>query len=105
MARADVLVSSSLWEGLSNVLIETMALGTPVVATDCPSGTAEILNNGKYGELVSVGNSRDIAQAILQSLSGNSKSVDPCWLKQFTLEIATQKYLDALGVTVGSSAN
>ena len=47
--QADILVSSSAWEGLPTVLIEALALGTPVVATDCPGGSAEILQDGKYG--------------------------------------------------------
>ncbi|MEQ8752501.1 MAG: glycosyltransferase [Coleofasciculus sp. G1-WW12-02] len=100
IAQAAVFVSSSIWEGLSNTLIEAMALGTPVVATDCPSGSAEILDNGKYGYLVPVGDSNEMAQAILKVLSGDAKSVDSGWLEQFTLETVTQQYIDALGVAL-----
>ncbi len=96
MAKASVFVLSSLWEGLSTVLIESMAVGTPVVSTNCPNGPEEVLDHGKYGELVSVGNTEEMAEAILRVLSGEAKSVDSDWLKQFQLETATQKYLDVL---------
>lgn len=99
MARAAVFVLSSAWEGFGNVLVEAMAVGTPVVSTDCQSGPAEILDNGKYGLLTPVGNSNALAKAILQVLSGNSQQIDPDWLKQFTLEVVTQQYLEVLGVT------
>jgi glycosyltransferase involved in cell wall biosynthesis len=64
LRRADVFVLSSLWEGLPNVLIQALALGTPVVATDCPSGPAEILENGRWGKLVPVGDAGQLARAI-----------------------------------------
>lgn len=99
MSKATVFTLSSAWEGLPNVLIEAMAVGTPVVSTNCKSGPAEILAHGKYGSLVGVGDSKALAEAILSVLSGNIKSVDSAWLNQFTWEVSTQKYLEALGVT------
>ncbi len=98
MARAAVFVLSSAWEGLPTVLIEAMAVGIPVVSTNCESGPAEILDNGKYGLLVPVGDSQAMAEAILSVLSGNSKPADSAWLDQFTWETSTQKYLDMLGI-------
>lgn len=99
MKRASVFVLSSAWEGLPTVLIEALALGLQVVSTNCESGPAEILDNGKYGELVPVGDSEAMAKAILRVLAGNYKTVDRSWLQQFTLEYATQKYLEVLGVS------
>lgn len=99
MAQATVFVLSSAWEGLGNVLVEAMAVGTPVVATNCECGPEEILDGGKYGLLTPVGDSKAMAEAILSVLSGNAKKVDPSWLNKFTLETCTQQYLDALGLT------
>lgn len=98
MAASAVFVMTSAWEGFGNVLVEAMAVGTPVVSTNCPSGPAEILDNGKYGELVSVGDVEATAQAILKVLSGEVKFVDSVWLDQFTLPTVAQKYLDVLGI-------
>ena len=96
MAKASVFALSSAWEGLPTVLIEAMALGTPVVSTDCPSGAAEILNNGKYGLLTPVGDGNALAEAIVDVLDGKQKKVDPVWIEQFGLEAATKEYCKAL---------
>jgi glycosyltransferase involved in cell wall biosynthesis len=97
MAKASVFVLSSAWEGLPTVLIEAMAIGTPVVSTDCPSGPSEILDGGKYGWLTPVGDSKAMAEKILKVLSGEIKKVDPAWLDRFTLEVCTEEYLKILG--------
>jgi glycosyltransferase involved in cell wall biosynthesis len=99
MARAAVFVLSSAWEGLPNALIEAIALETPVVSTNCESGPQEILDHGKYGSLVPVGDSDAMAQAILEVLSGQIKSVEPTWLQKFTLEATVRQFLDVLGVS------
>ncbi len=68
MARAAVFVLSSAWEGLGNVLIEALACGCPVVSTDCPHGPSEILERGRYGALVPVGDPARLARAIDEAL-------------------------------------
>jgi glycosyltransferase involved in cell wall biosynthesis len=68
MNQAAMLVLSSAWEGFGNVLVEAMAMGTPVVSTRCPSGPDEILDDGVYGELVAVGDVEAMAQAMQQTL-------------------------------------
>ncbi|MBW4420107.1 MAG: glycosyltransferase [Myxacorys californica WJT36-NPBG1] len=69
MANSAVFVLSSHYEGFGNVVAEAMAVGTPIVATDCPSGPAEILENGKYGKLVPIADPDFMATAILETLA------------------------------------
>ncbi len=68
IARADIFVLSSLWEGFGNVLVEAMACGTPIVSTDCPSGPKEILENGENGKLVKTEDVGSLADGIVDLL-------------------------------------
>lgn len=93
MSAADVFVLSSVHEGFGLVLIEAMACGCPVVSTDCESGPDEILDRGKYGSLVSVGDDKELADAIEQTLE---KSCDPervmSRANDFDVETAVSRY-------------
>lgn len=64
LARASLLVVSSRREGLSNVLVEAMAVGTPVAATACPGGVTELLDDGRVGPLSPVGDAQALAASI-----------------------------------------
>jgi glycosyltransferase involved in cell wall biosynthesis len=93
MARAGVFVLSSAWEGLPTVLIEALAMGAPVVATDCPSGPREILRGGELGLLVPPGDSKALAEGILAALGGSARKASFAELQEFTQDVAASAYL------------
>jgi glycosyltransferase involved in cell wall biosynthesis len=93
MARSAVFVLSSAWEGLPTVLIEAMASGTRVVSTDCKSGPREILQNGRLGALVQVGDPDALAHAIEQALDCPPAARPVDALTPFTRDAAVDHYL------------
>lgn len=95
IARAGVMALSSDFEGLPTVLIEALALGTAVVATDCPSGPREILRDGALGELVPMGDVRALAAAIVRTLTNPRPSPPADALRPYTLDAAVEKYREA----------
>lgn len=94
MTRASMFVLSSAWEGFGNVVVEALACGCPVVSTDCRSGPAEILDGGRYGRLVPVGDDQALAAAMAATLDAPP---DPDQLREragvFSVEAAVDKYL------------
>jgi len=98
MKRAAVFVLSSRREGLPNALIEALALGTPLVSTDCPSGPAEILEGGRWGGLVPVGDMEALANAITAALNDKKCPDVSSRIKKFCWNQIVQEYLKVLGI-------
>lgn len=97
MKRASVFVLSSKREGLPTVLVEALACGTPVISTDCYSGPREILQNGKLGKLVPVGDVDALANEIIKLLENKVENrMVLNELKDFTFESSVQKYIDLI---------
>ncbi|MBD2577594.1 glycosyltransferase [Oscillatoria sp. FACHB-1406] len=97
MSRARACVLSSRWEGLPTVLIEALACGCQVVATDCPYGPREILDSGKYGRLVPVEDVEALAEAMQLAID---RPLDTELLERraldFGIDRAVTQYLDAI---------
>lgn len=93
LKAADVFVLSSRWEGFVNVLVEAMAVGTSVVATDCHSSPSEILKGGQIGRLVAENNSQLLAQAILDTLKTPQDTASlVSRAREFTVSSICEKY-------------
>jgi glycosyltransferase involved in cell wall biosynthesis len=96
---ADLFVLSSGWEGFGNVIVEAMACGVPVVSTDCPSGPAEILENGRHGQLVPVDDAAALCLAMTRELS---QPTDPQQLMSraddFRIDVIAHQYLSFFGL-------
>jgi len=97
MQASGVFALSSAWEGSPNALAEALALGTPVVATDCPSGPYEILEGGRHGSLVPVGDHEALAAAIERTLDEPpSRAALQKAGERYSLERSASAYLEAL---------
>ncbi|MEW6676315.1 MAG: glycosyltransferase [Pseudomonadota bacterium] len=100
MARAAAFALTSRWEGMPVVLLEALALGTPAVACDCPSGPREVLQDGRYGPLVPMGDDVALADAMEGLLRAPP---DRDFLRQaaapYTVEASARAYLAAMGLT------
>jgi len=92
MAKAAVFVLSSISEALPTALIEAMAVGTPVVATDCKSGPREVLHGGLYGALVPVGDVAALAAAISATLRAPRPELPPEAIRPYTMDYAIDEY-------------
>jgi glycosyltransferase involved in cell wall biosynthesis len=92
--RSAALVLPSRYEGFGNVLVEALALGTSVVSTDCPYGPAEILDRGRFGLLVPVGDAEAMASAMWQVLNDPTpKGLSFERASSFTVSRISRRYL------------
>jgi len=99
MARCQVFTLSSIYEGFSCVIAEALFCGAQVVSTDCPSGPGEILEHGKYGRLVPVGDPAALAGAMEEALI-HPMPREPMRQRAqfFSVDLAVDQYLLALGL-------
>ena len=105
MALSGVFVLSSAWEGFGNVVVEALACGCPVVSTNCPSGPAEILDGGRYGALVPVGDAAAMADAILAMLAHPpERAALTARGAEFSVDRAVERYLELLMPTQDAPA-
>lgn len=96
MSRAALFVLSSIWEGFGNVLVEALAAGAPVLATDCKYGPREILETVGRGRLVRVGDAEEMARMMRTLLDEKPKPATAEALEAFTLEHVADEYVGLL---------
>lgn len=105
MAHAAAFAMTSRWEGLGFVLIEALACGTPCVATNCPSGPREILDDGRYGPLVPVGDHGALAAALARLLDAPPpRATLQQAARPYGIEAATDAYLRAFALPARAGA-
>ncbi len=93
--HARLFVLSSDYEGFGNVLIEAMALGTPALSTDCPSGPGEIFINDMEDSLVKCGDAKALAEK-MRAFYLKPPHINKESLKRFEATTITKEYLELI---------
>ena len=92
---SDIYIHSSIYDAMPLVLIEALFCGSNIISTDCESGPREILENGKYGTLIPISNSKAMAEAVNLTLTKSNKNIQiKNRSKIFTIKKISEKYLN-----------
>lgn len=98
--QATIFALASKWEGFGNVIVEALSAGTPVVSTNCPGGPKMILENGRYGTLVELGDKQGYVDALCHELKSvkrtyrNKERID--YAQKFSVECVGDKYFEVM---------
>lgn len=92
LLNSDVFVSTSLWEGFGNVILEAMAAGLPIVINNCEGGSTEILGNGRWGSIAEFNDEKDFADKVIFSVEQGKRDYSER-LKDFELDKIARCYL------------
>jgi glycosyltransferase involved in cell wall biosynthesis len=103
LAEADMFVLSSDYEGVPAVVIEALAAGLPIVATDCCVSMRDLLGHGTLGEIVPTGDAAALARA-MHTIADTTEIVAQrrAAAAQFTIDHAADQYLDLMQALVAA---
>lgn len=107
IARSDMLLLTSIYEGFSNVLLESFSLATPVVATDSPGGNSELVVDGENGALCKVSDPNDIYRGMITVCERKEKLVSSLkkskYLESFDVDVIANQYVRCFEDVKGKS--
>ena len=92
MKHADLFVLPSRFEGMPNALLESIALGTPAVASDCPGGVREVAQQFPQVVLVPTEDPVALAEAVVRRCQKHQRAAPPATLGEFDLQFVVEKY-------------
>jgi glycosyltransferase involved in cell wall biosynthesis len=101
MRRAQVFALTSTEEGFGNVLVEALAAGAAVVATDCPHGPREILRDEEFGRLVDIGDAAALTDIICAQMRAGRRPISEALalhLESYSVRHIGEHYIDVLGL-------